>query len=147
MRNILYKFKVYEYSSLFKFMNSSSFQIYNLEFPGLSFQLFPWLLYTHMHPYSYIYMKLFSILILIFPSVQFTQSCLTLWDPIDSSTLGFPVHYQLSEFASTHICPYESVMPSNCHLSSPSPSTFNFPSISVFSFFFFFFFNFFLNFT
>ena len=28
-----------------------------------------------------------------------SQSCLTLWDPMDCSTLGFPVHHQLLELA------------------------------------------------
>ena len=38
--------------------------------------------------------------------VQFssvTQSCLTLCDPMDSSTPGLPVHHQLSELAQTHV--------------------------------------------
>ena len=118
-------FKVYEHSSLFKFMNSSSFQIYNLEFPGLSFQLFPWLLYTHMYPYSYIYMKLFSILILIF-LVQFssvTQSCLILCDPMDFSMPCFPAHYQLPELAQTcfHLIG-DAIHPSHPLSSSSSPA-------------------------
>ena len=32
-----------------------------------------------------------------------TQSCLTLCDPMDHSTPGFPVHHQLLEFAQTHV--------------------------------------------
>ena len=38
--------------------------------------------------------------------VQFsscTQSCLTLCDPMDYSTLGLSVHHQLPEFAQTHV--------------------------------------------
>ena len=31
------------------------------------------------------------------------QSCLTLFDPMDSSVPGFPVLYHLPEFAQTHI--------------------------------------------
>ena len=31
------------------------------------------------------------------------ESCLTLCDPTDCSTPGFPVHYQLAELAQTHI--------------------------------------------
>ena len=45
------------------------------------------------------------------------QSCPTLCNPMDCSTLGFPVHHQLLELAQTHSI--ESVMPSNhlilCH--------------------------------
>ena len=38
--------------------------------------------------------------------VQFSlvaQSCLTLCDPVDCSTPGFPVHHQLPELAQTHV--------------------------------------------
>ena len=31
------------------------------------------------------------------------QSCPTLCDPMDGSTPGFPVHYELQEFAQTHV--------------------------------------------
>ena len=39
-------------------------------------------------------------------SVQFSsvaQSCLTLWDPMNRSTPGLPVHHQLPEFTQTHV--------------------------------------------
>ena len=39
-------------------------------------------------------------------SVHFSsvaQSCLTLCDPMDFSTSGFPVHYHLLEFTQTHV--------------------------------------------
>ena len=36
-------------------------------------------------------------------SIQFTQSCPTLCDPMDCSTPGFPVHHQLLELAQTHV--------------------------------------------
>ena len=32
-----------------------------------------------------------------------TQSCLTLCDPIDCNTPGFPVHHQCQELAQTHV--------------------------------------------
>ena len=47
-------------------------------------------------------------------AVQFssvTQSCPTLWDHMDCSAPGFPVHHQLPELAQTHVI--ESVIPSN----------------------------------
>ena len=31
------------------------------------------------------------------------QSCLTLWDPMDCSTPGFPVHHQLPELVQTYV--------------------------------------------
>ena len=45
---------------------------------------------------SYIYLPISQ-----FSSV--TQSCLTLCDPMDCSTPGFPVHHQLPELAQTHV--------------------------------------------
>ena len=52
------------------------------------------------------------------------QSCLTLFDPMDCSTPGLPVHHQPPEIPQTHV--FESVMPSiHLILSSPSPPTFN----------------------
>ena len=38
-----------------------------------------------------------------YPFVSVAQSCLTLCDPMDCSTLGFPVHHQLPEHAQTHV--------------------------------------------
>ena len=42
-----------------------------------------------------------------------TELCPTVWDPMDCSTIGFPVHHQLPEFTQTHIhwvFPKESVL-------------------------------------
>ena len=47
-----------------------------------------------------------ALLICIFSPVQFSsvaQSCLTLWDPMDCSAPGLPVHHQLPEFTQTHV--------------------------------------------
>ena len=61
------------------------------------------------------------------------QSCLTLCDPMDCSTPGFPVHHQLLELTQTHAHHIvDSIQPSH-PLPSPSPPTFNLPSIRVFS--------------
>ena len=69
-------------------------------------------------------------------AVQFSsvaQSCPTLCDSMDCSTLGFPVHHQLPELLK--LMSSESVMPSNhlilCHHLLLPPSIF--PSIRVFS--------------
>ena len=68
-----------------------------------------------------------------FSSVQFSQSCPTLCDPMDCSTPGFPVHHQLPKYIK--LMPIESVMSSNhlilCRLPLLLPSIF--PSIRVFS--------------
>ena len=51
-----------------------------------------------------------------------TQSCLTLCDPMDCNFPGFPVHYQLPEFAQTHVhWVGDAIQPSH-PLSSPSPA-------------------------
>ena len=50
-----------------------------------------------------------------------TQSCPTLWDPMNRSTPGLPVHHQLLEFTQTHVHRVsDSIQPSH-PLSSPSP--------------------------
>ena len=53
------------------------------------------------------------------------QSCSTLFDPMDRSTPGFPVHHQLPELAQTHThWVGDAIQPSH-PLSSPSPPVFN----------------------
>ena len=68
--------------------------------------------------------------------VQFslvTQSCPTRCYPMDCSTPDLPVHCQLQEFTQTYVhWVGDAIQPSH-PLSSPSPPTFNFPSIKVFS--------------
>ena len=66
----------------------------------------------------------------LFSSVP--QSCLTLCDPMNCSTPGFPVHHQLSELTQTHVhwvC--DAIQPSH-PLSSPSLPAFNLSHIRVF---------------
>ena len=62
-----------------------------------------------------------------------TQLFLTLYNPMDCSTPGFPVHHQLLEPTETHVC--RVVMPSNhlilCYPLLLPPSIF--PSIRIFS--------------
>ena len=60
--------------------------------------------------------------------VQFSliaQLCLTLCDPMDCSTPGFPVHYQLPELAQTHVYRVGDAIQPSHPLSSPSPPAFN----------------------
>ena len=58
--------------------------------------------------------------------VQFSsvaQLCPTLWDPMNHSTPGLPVHHQLLEFTQTHVhWVGDAIQPSH-PLSSPSPPT------------------------
>ena len=64
----------------------------------------------------------------ILPSVHFSsvaQSCLTLCNPMNCSTPGFPVHHQLPELIQTHVhWVGDAIQPSH-PLSSPCPPAFN----------------------
>ena len=51
-----------------------------------------------------------------------TQSCPTLFDSIDHSTTGFPVHHQLPEFTQTHIHQVGDAIQPSHPLLSPSPA-------------------------
>ena len=54
-----------------------------------------------------------------------TQSCPTLWDPMDCRTPSLPVYHQLREFIQTHVhWVGDAIQPSH-PLSSPSPPAFN----------------------
>ena len=64
-------------------------------------------------------------------NIQFssvTQSFLTVCDPMDWCTPGFPVHHQLLEFTQTHVNPVEDAIQPSHSLLSPSPPTFNLSS-------------------
>ena len=61
-------------------------------------------------------------------SVQFSsvaQLCLTLCDPMDCSTPGFPVHHQLPELTETHVHQVSDAIQPSHPLSSPSSSAFS----------------------
>ena len=61
----------------------------------------------------------------IFSSVHSTQSCPTLYNPLNRSTTGLHVHHQLPEFTQTHVhWVGDAIQPSH-PLSSPSPPAFN----------------------
>ena len=58
-------------------------------------------------------------------NIQFSsaaQLCLTLCDPMDCSTPGFPVHHQLLELAQTHVHRVSDAIQPSHPLSSPSPA-------------------------
>ena len=58
---------------------------------------------------------------LVDSSVQFSQSFLTLYDPMNLSTPGLPVHHQLPEFTQTHVLRVGDAIQPSHPLSSPSP--------------------------
>jgi len=71
--------------------------------------------------------KLWYIYIMEY-SVQFSlvaQSCLTLCDTMDCSTIGLPVHHQLPEFTQTNVHHVGDAIQPSHPLSSPSPPALN----------------------
>ena len=60
---------------------------------------------------------------MVFSSV--TQSCPTLWDPMNCSMPGLPVHHQLLEFTQTHVHWVSDAIQPSHPLSSLSPPAFN----------------------
>ena len=69
-------------------------------------------------------------------SVQFSSvahSCLTLYDPMNHSMPGLPVHHQLPELTQIHIHRVSDAIQPSHPLSSPSPPAPIPPSIRVFS--------------
>ena len=57
--------------------------------------------------------------------IQFSsvaQSCLTLYNPMNHSTPGLPVHHQLPEFTQTHVHQIGDGIQPSLPLSSPSPA-------------------------
>ena len=63
-----------------------------------------------------------------FSSVQFSlvaQSCLTVCDPLDCSTPGFPVHHQILEHTQSHVHQIGDAIQPSHPLLSPSPPAFS----------------------
>ena len=56
--------------------------------------------------------------------ISVAQSCPTLWDPMDCSTPGLPVHHQLPELTNSYHWVSNAIQPSPSLL-SPSPPVFN----------------------
>ena len=60
------------------------------------------------------------------------QSCLTLWDPMNCSTPGFPVLHYLLELAQTHVHWVNDAIQPSHPLSSPSPPALNISKHQIF---------------
>ena len=69
----------------------------------------------------------------LFSSVQFSQLCPTLCDPMNRSTPGLPVHHQLPESTQTHVHRVGDAIQPSHPLSSPSPPALILLNIRVFS--------------
>ena len=67
------------------------------------------------------WVELWSLLLFQFSSV--TQLCLTIWDPMNHSTPGLPVHHQLPESTQTNVhWVSDAIQPSHPLLSPSSPA-------------------------
>ena len=88
---------------------------------SFSFILSGLMFYLSIKPISYTYCH------------PVTKSCLTLWDPKDCSTSGFPVLHYLLEFAQTHVHGVDDAIQPSHPLSSLLPLPSIFPSIRIFS--------------
>ena len=77
------------------------------------------------HNKNYLLLRIYApwcIFLLAAPQFSsVTQSCLTLWDPMNHSMPGLPVHHQLPEFTQTHIHWVSDAIQPSHPLSSPSP--------------------------
>ena len=87
--------------------------------------------YKNLAIYIFLFLECLFQLIEIHSSVSsVTQSCLTLWGPMDCSTPGFRVHHQHPELAQTHVHRVgdatisSSVVPFSCLQSSPASGSF-----------------------
>ena len=63
-----------------------------------------------------------------------SQSCLTLWDPMDCSTPGFPVHLHLWELTQAPVHRVSDAIQPSHPLSSPSSPAFDLSQHQVFSY-------------
>ena len=83
------------------------------------------LMCPHMSVPLYLSESLLIRTLLRLDSVQFSQSCPTLSDPMDCSMPGFPVHHQLPELIQTHVHPVGDAIQPSPPLSAPSPPAFS----------------------
>ena len=68
---------------------------------------------------------LFQSVVCLHQFSSVAQSCPTLYNPMDGSTSGLPVHHQLLELAQTHVHQVGDAIQPSHPLSSSSPPAFN----------------------
>ena len=73
-----------------------------------------------------------GILLCVAQFSSVAQSCPTLCNPMNRSTLGLPVHHQLPEFTQTHVHQVSDAIQPSHPLSSPSPPAPNPSQLRVF---------------
>ena len=89
---------------------------------------YSWVIFHCIYLPHLLYPFLCQCSLSLFPCCQFNsvaQSCLTVCNPMDSITSGFPVHHQLLELAEAHVHRVGNAIQPSHPLSSPSPPAFN----------------------
>ena len=84
-----------------------------------------YILYVMIEQQIHKYNKEVSPLVYSVQLSSITQLCLTVFDAMDCSTPGFPVHHQLPELTQTHVHWVDDAIQPSHPLWSPFPPTFN----------------------
>ena len=82
-------------------------------------------IYTHLYIHIYTHTHIYITHIYTYQFSSVTQLYLTLCHPMEFSTPGFPVHYQIPELVQTHIHQVGDVIQPSHSLSPPSPPAVN----------------------
>ena len=114
-------------------MCQSLYQLYFIEFPYSWWSWHCYFHYTHEEIFRdqsgsemvWIGKSVIFVVVIFFQFNSVAQSCLTLCDPMDCSTPGFPVHHQLPEFTQIHVHWVSDAIQPTHPLSSPSPPDLN----------------------
>ena len=86
--------------------------------------LFSQLICPSVHVFIHLYLSIHPSPVYMCPFSSVAQSCLTLCNPMDYSTPGFPVHHQLPELSQTHVHLVSDAIQPSHPLSYPSPPAF-----------------------
>ena len=98
--------------------------IYAKQDVNLMLKMWNWKKSRLMKIFLFEFLKVYLLIKISFSSVQFSsvaQLCLTLWNPMNRSTPGLPVHHQLPEFAQIYAHWVGDATQPSHPLSSPSP--------------------------
>ena len=92
---------------------------------SLSFPVYFWYILCSLYSLKLQANRRHHYLIVLYLISSVTQSCPILWDFMDCSMPGFPVHHQFQELVQTNVHPVGDAIQPSHPLSSPSPPTSN----------------------